>query len=514
MMRPAPLIRALTLSVLSAYCSPAIVSSRPLTTRELQAKLEDAIELGLGQRAGRYIRTIDPNERYEANFGVSFIQGLVNEGSFDVLFRVADEAFEAEFDRGGGATRGPQKASGIYQGDHSPPPLSPIHAGELGGLDGSSCRACHFSGGPDGSGSGSQITLLRGDGERLSSASRRDPPHLMGLGYISLAAREMQSQINQMREAVMSDARMMKRPATISLKVNNVHYGQLTAHPDGTLDTSRVQGISADLILRPFGWKGRHADLVTLCEEALQVHHGLQAQNRIDVYIDRPDHERYLGSGSRYDPDGDGMQVELGRGQGLGMAAYVSMIGAPVIKPPHSTRLAMKWAEGKRLFESVGCAECHRTDLRFSLAPLTFRRGEDAIEIDIKSGGQEPRLRSVDISPIEDGTIPSGAALLAFTDLKRHDMGPALAEADPERLPDGEGEVEGSQWLTRSLWGLADSAPYLHDGRAQTIEEAILWHGGEGTRSRESYERLAAQERAAVRVYLMSFTRAATLLVE
>ena len=93
-------------------------------------------------------------------------------------------------------------------------------------------------------------------------------------------------------------------------------------------------------------------------------------------------------------------------------------------------------------------------------------------------------------------------------------MGPELAEPVAERLPDGGGEVSGSVWLTRPLWGLADSAPYLHDGRAQTVEEAILWHGGEAESSRRRYQRLSAEERGALRMYLMSLTREAVLLVE
>jgi len=516
-MRNSAPLTYLPLSVWVSFCSFAVATelpAEPFTRRALQARLEDAVEIGLGQRAGRMVRAVDPNERYEANFGVVFIQNLLKKRAFDTLFRVADEAFEAEFDKGGGATRGPQQAERVYQDDHSPPPLQPIHRGELGGLDGSSCRACHFSGGPDGSGSGSQLTLLRGDGETLSSATRRDPPHVMGLGYLSLVARDMQDAIDETRAKVLARAKSLNRAYSLPLKPIGIDLGSLSATPSGELDTSKVTGISSDLKVRPFGWKGRHADLVSLCEEALQVHHGLQSEHRIDAHISRPDHAVYLGEGSRYDPDGDGKQAELASGQGVAMAAYVSMLGAPVIKPPHSSRLALKWAQGRTLFESVGCAECHRTDLRFRWRPLPFNQGERRFEVDLKEGGQEPNLRTVDFSPTPSGTIPRGTALFAFTDLRRHDMGPELAEPTAERLPDGSGEVAGELWLTRPLWGLADTAPYLHDGRAQTVEEAILWHGGEGASAREGYKRLSEGERGALRMYLMSFTRASTLLVE
>lgn len=65
-----------------------------------------------------------------------------------------------------------------------------------------------------------------------------------------------------------------------------------------------------------------------------------------------------------------------------------------------------------------------------------------------------------------------------FTDLKRHDRGVELAEQIDET---GTGK---SMFLTEALWGVGSTAPYLHDGRATTLTEAILCHGGEGADSR------------------------------
>ena len=92
-------------------------------------------------------------------------------------------------------------------------------------------------------------------------------------------------------------------------------------------------------------------------------------------------------------------------------------------------------------------------------------------------------------------------------------MGAQLADVRPEKLPDGS-IVAADEWLTRPLWGLADSAPYLHDGRAQTVEEAIRLHGGEANRARELYEALSDHERAQLHMFLMTLSRRATLLVE
>ncbi len=77
------------------------------------------------------------------------------------------------------------------------------------------------------------------------------------------------------------------------------------------------------------------------------------------------------------------------------------------------------------------------------------------------------------INLFSDGDKPRGSNLVeVFSDLKRHDLGPGLA--DPH---DEEHGLPRSVFLTRPLWGLAETPPYLHDGRAATIPEAILAHG-------------------------------------
>lgn len=499
---------------LGLMCFTAELRARPLTDAQLQSELNEALELNASQRASRFKLATDPPERYEANFSLSLVKRLMGKGDYERLFRLADEAFEAEVDRAGGATRAPHHAHARYGGDYSPPPPQAIHNGEHGGLDGFSCRSCHFSGGPDGAGSGSQLTLLRGDGERLSSAVRRDPPHVMGLGYLALMALELQGELNSLKSQALSGARSSGQPERVMLRVQGIDFGALTALPTGELKTDELKGISPDLIIRPFGWKGRHASLLELSDEALQVHHGLQSDSRVEAFKGRADRVAYLGEGMLFDPDGDGQERELGDGQGVALAAYLSLLGAPIIKPPRSPARALRWAEGRQLFEVIGCASCHRADLRFRWRELHFKSGAHELSLDVKAGGQAPQVRALDFSPLPDDSAPVGVSLLAFTDFKRHDMGERLAEDRPELLPDGSGEVQGSEWLTRPLWGLADSAPYLHDGRAQTVEEAILWHGGEAEASERRYQQLTPQERGAVRLFLMSLTRESTLLVE
>src|SRR5262249_19735427 len=88
-----------------------------------------------------------------------------------------------------------------------------------------------------------------------------------------------------------------------------------------------------------------------------------------------------------------------------------------------------------------------------------------------------------------------------FSDLKRHDMGDVLAS------PEAQGTIPASVFLTRPLWGLADTAPYLHDGRAPTIQDAIVLHGGEAAAARDASLALDEPGRASIRVFLASLSR-------
>ena len=128
---------------------------------------------------------------------------------------------------------------------------------------------------------------------------------------------------------------------------------------------------------------------------------------------------------------------------------------------------------GKGLFQSTGCSDCHT---------MTQQTGEDILN---------PELSNQTIHP--------------FTDLLLHDMGSELGDNFME------GAARSSEWRTTPLWGLGFSSTvssvrpiFLHDGRARTIEEAILWHGGEGKRSRDRFMKLKKTDRAALVRFLRS----------
>jgi CxxC motif-containing protein (DUF1111 family) len=129
--------------------------------------------------------------------------------------------------------------------------------------------------------------------------------------------------------------------------------------------------------------------------------------------------------------------------------------------------------EGAAVFEATGCASCHHPHFLTGTHPEGY--GE---------------LSNQDVYP--------------FSDMLLHDMGPDLADDRNDFLADGR------EWRTRPLWGIGRTlavnplAGLLHDGRARTAEEAILWHGGEAQGAKDRFRGLSAAERSALLAFLDS----------
>lgn len=469
------------------------------------ARLEDGKSLFRRARADRLLSQFE-NERTERIVRAEQIELYVREERYEELFLAGDEAFEFEVVQAFGALRSPQ----------------PIHLGDQGGADGTSCRACHFAGGPDGAGSSSQAAYFFGDGRLLSSAIRRDAPHVMGLGYVERLAREMEVELFSTLLEAEDIAATTEEPVDIPLVAKGISFGSLRALPGGEVDRRNVSGVSPDLVIRPFGRKGRHADLVSLVDEALAFHHGLLTSSYVSTFAD--DVAR-LGDGPTTDPDNDGIEgpglwregvegAELPHGHALMLAAYLALIGVPEIHPPTRPDLLVQWTRGRELLDDVQCTSCHVERLWMEDETLTLRATgtfDTEFSIPLLTAGQEPRPRRTDFGLDTEGV--AAAAIYLYSDLRRHDLGAELSDPRDEILTDGT-RVDASLWLTRSLWGLADTAPYMADGRATTVHEAILWHGGEAASSRDAYLELGESDQAALRVFLLSLTRAPVVLVE
>lgn len=449
----------------------------PPSGAELDELVIGAVELAERERMEEFLEAAEKGEDREH---IVVFQEDIDQGLYDLdrIFAFGDALFEHEFRGEDGYGAGPT------------PSLQRVHVGVRGGLDTFSCAGCHFVGGPDGAGAETQNAFVGGDGDRLSTANVRNPPPVIGLGLVQALAAEMSSRLALLRDGALKQAAEAGAPARVTLVAKDVSFGALTAHPDGTVDTTEVVGVDPDLVVRPFGWKGSVARLRRFVEDAARIHFGVQSHVLALGYGKQPDPE-LLGPGPDWwDPDADGVQRELEEGALTAGAVYLAMLETPVILPPRDPGLLERWARGSELFDEVGCADCHKRELLLEYALWT--------EAPDTTGGP-----GVVLNLLSDGEGPRGTALVKlFSDLKRHDMGPELA--DPHDDPGG---VPRSWFLTRPLWGLAETAPYLHDGRAQTIPAAIVAHGGEAQASRDAFLALEPDEQRDLHVFLLSLTR-------
>jgi CxxC motif-containing protein (DUF1111 family) len=169
-----------------------------------------------------------------------------------------------------------------------------------------------------------------------------------------------------------------------------------------------------------------------------------------------------IGITSSYEPfdthSGNVIDPEISNQTIEDVVFYLKTLKAPVPRKESSEILA-----GKQLFTTTGCVKCHRAE---------FTTGNVGI----------PALSNKTFYP--------------YTDLLLHDMGKGLDDNYTE------GSAETSEWRTPPLWGLGLSKDsqggeyfLLHDGRARSIEEAILFHGGEGTQSKNNFQTLTADEK-------------------
>lgn len=452
----------------------------PPTTDALGAMVSETLTLSDRERFEEFLEAAEKGEDGEH---IQLFQQDIDEnnyglGELDRLFQFGDSLFGHEFrsEDGYGASVNPQ--------------LQRVHRGLYGGLDTFSCAGCHSVGGPDGAGSETQNALVLGDGEHASSANVRNPPHVLGVGFVQALAAEMTAELQYERDTALASADEKGVPVSLALEAKGISFGHLVAHPDGTLDLSNVEGVGPDLVVRPFGWKGNVARLRRFAEDAARIHFGIQSQVLCEQHKVYPDPER-LGDGPVwFDPDADGKYNELFEGILTASAVYMAMLESPVMIPPYDPGLRDRWARGSVLFDEAGCATCHVRSMQLAFSTWS--------ELPDLTGGPP-----VKVNLVLDGEKPKSQLVVnLFSDLKRHDMGPALA--DPHDDPDG---IPRSVFLTRPLWGLAESAPFLHDGRAATIPAAILAHGGEAQDARDAFAALSPDDQADLHIFLLSLTR-------
>ena len=128
---------------------------------------------------------------------------------------------------------------------------------------------------------------------------------------------------------------------------------------------------------------------------------------------------------------------------------------------------------GRAVFERIGCAKCHTPELQTGSYNLALRGGGSVAV---------PQL--------------SNQQVALYSDLLLHDMGPGLDEGVVMR------QARGPEFRTAPLWGVSVRERFLHDGRADSVDQAIRLHGGEATIIRDRYAALRHDERGALLRFL------------
>ena len=285
-----------------------------------------------------------------------------------------------------------------------------------------------------------------------------------------------------------------------------------------------------------FGWRGQIRSLANFVSLACANELGLTQAEVLQQPVD-PAHPDYQPSG-----------IDIRADEVRELTLFVSQIPAPVEHAVPGVSF-QQTDEGENVFNRIGCVTCHVADVHpatdmFSdlllhdmgpdlqaaspagIAPSTLplsanlSSAENMLMTGRGSGipgfqgarGMESAAFSL---PIYRAAGPSLSTNPAYYGPASVSLPPPMAIPWPETpqfprgtLPDGQEPREGTwdlaqrEWRTPPLWGVASTAPYLHDGRAATLKEAILWHGGEAQASRDQFAALSGNDQELVIAFL------------
>ncbi len=402
-----------------------------------------------------------------------------------------------------------QRKFGMAQG------LGPRHRDGMGDMNvelalgaglGDSCASCH--GRPRGSAGFGGDVVTRPDS--------RDAPHLFGLGLKEMLADEITADLRAIRDAATKQARTTGGSVTRALTSKGISFGSITVDDDGTVDTTAVEGVDADLRVRPFFSHGGTISIREFVVGALNNEMGMQAYDPElraagaggtvttagGMVLDgSKDSIEFLPVSSETDDaDFDGRVDEVPES----IVDFLEFYLLNYFKPATYEQTA-ETERGLKAFRKVGCATCH-------VPELTVNRDRRVADVETVYDPSKaiynnlfatasPLFRTVD-----DGTglppmkLPNYGTFLVrniYSDFKRHDLGPNFHERNYS------GSMQ-TEFITTPLWGVGSTGPYGHDGRSINLREVILRHGGEAQSSRDAFSRLPRAKQDAILEFLNS----------
>ncbi len=307
-------------------------------------------------------------------------------------------------------------------------------------FNGDSCRACHFEPTIGGAGPRGVNVIRHGI---LNGSGEFVPP---SVGTILHRLTALQDSLNPPQSQV-NTFELRNTPPLFGLGlIDALPESVILANEDpedadGDGISGRASWVDGDRLGR-FGWKGQVPSIEEFVRDAVSVEMGMTLP-----------YEEGLTFGILHDnddvPDPEATQAHLDQ-----LRTFLSLLGPP---PRTAAATSAAASRGESSFSALGCASCH-----------------------------VPALEG------PDGPVP------LFSDLLLH----AMAELGEPGIE--EAGADTHEYRTPPLWGLSTSAPYLHDGSADTLDEAIAGHGGEGQESADAYSALDAAAQADLRAFLES----------
>ncbi len=349
-----------------------------------------------------------------------------------------------------------------------------------------SCAGCHSR--PRGSAGVGGDVVTRPDS--------RDAPHLFGLGLKEMLADEMTTDLRATRNLAVNRAQTWKRPITMSLFTKGVQFGSITAKPDGTVDTSKVVGVDADLRIKPFFAEGSTISIREFVVGALHKEMGLEASSDPDLTAASSGGRVVTPSGMVLDGSKDKISpppapdAQNGNEIDPALVDHLEFYLLNYFKPGHY-RQTDTTERGRYIFNRIGCGSCH-------IANMTINHDRRVADVETNYDTVNGMFNNLFATPSallyteDDGSgypllkKPLGSSFAVkdlFTDFKRHDLGANFYERN------WDGTLQ-TQFLTRPLWGVGSTGPYGHDGRSMTLNDVILRHGGEALQSRNAFAAL------------------------
>lgn len=368
------------------------------------------------------------------------------------------------------------------------------------GPDGGSCAACHNQ--PIIGGAGDFVSnVFVSEGFESADFDSLDPQfsnergsnHLFGAGLVELLAREMSVDLQTIRKQALNEAHATGKPARLGLETKGVDFGFITAEADGSVNLDELDGVDADLVIRPFSQKGVMTSLRQFTVNALNQHHGMQPDERYGA--------RWTGSD---DFDGDGKSREVTPIDVSALVAWQATLRTPTRIVPNIGGWSDAAVRGEANFGEFGCAACHRPHL--PLDALAFADPGPFDQAGTLNDRQVAAPAIYDLSKLnwakklprdEEGRI----LVPLFGDLKRHVM--------TDNQIDGLGNellsqrfVDRNIFQTSELWGIGSTAPYGHRNDFTTLDEIILAHGGAGRKARDAYAESKRADKSALIAFL------------